>query len=68
MDDMLVGWDEIAAYLKVSVKTAQRWEKDGHMPIVRLFCGSVRASRKEIKYWIVRTNDIIESMSQDVAK
>lgn len=52
-DDMLVGWDEIAGFLRVSVVTAWRYERDGGLPIIRLYNGKVRASRAEISAWII---------------
>jgi|GEM_PF-3222297 predicted site-specific integrase-resolvase len=52
-DDMLVGWDEIAGFLRVSVVTAWRYERDGGLPIIRLYNGKVRGSRAEISAWII---------------
>ena len=34
-EKMLVTWGEIAAFFKVTKKTAIRWHKDCGMPIVR---------------------------------
>lgn len=51
-DDMLVGWDEIAAHLRVTVMTAIKYRKEGGMPVMQLFTGKVRASKKEIDTWL----------------
>ena len=32
----LTSWKEIAEFLEVSVRTAQRWESDGGLPVRRL--------------------------------
>lgn len=56
MTDYLVGWDEIASYLKVSVVTAWRYEKVGGMPVIRVYTGKVRASKAEIREWMVKTD------------
>ena len=52
-DDVLVGWDEIAGYLRVSVVTAIKYRKEGGLPVVQLFTGKVRASKAEIKAWVL---------------
>ena len=35
MNEMLIGWKEIARYLNFSVRTAQRWERDAGLPVRR---------------------------------
>lgn len=32
----LDSWKEIAAYLKTSVRTAQRWEEQNGLPVIRV--------------------------------
>lgn len=51
MNDELVGWLEIAKYLRVSVVTAWRYHKDGGMPIIQIYTGKVRGSKTEIEAW-----------------
>ena len=51
-DDMLVGWDEIAGFLRVSVVTAIKYRKEGGLPVIQLFTGKVRASRAELLAWV----------------
>jgi len=54
--DRLVGWKEIAAYLKVSERTARRWEASG-LPVKRPNPeqrGTVFASPQELDEWVGR--------------
>jgi predicted site-specific integrase-resolvase len=64
MNDELNGWGEVAGFLRVSVVTAWRYERDGGMPIVRLFNGQIRASKTEIKAWIVETDRAIRELKE----
>jgi hypothetical protein len=34
--ERLESWGEIAAYLNCEVRTAQRWEREGRLPVHRL--------------------------------
>lgn len=52
MTDKLVGWDEIASFLKCSVVTAWRYERDGGLPIIRLYTGKVCGSKAELSAWV----------------
>lgn len=50
----LDGWKEIAAYLGKSVRAAQRWERDVHLPVHRIKAPTgqvVYAHRAEIEAW-----------------
>jgi len=49
----LTSWKEIAAYLKVSVRTAQAWEKDRGLPVNRLpgGRGRVMARTQDLDKW-----------------
>lgn len=49
--DELRSWGEIATFLKVSVVTAWRLERDDGLPVVRLCGRQVRASKIEICRW-----------------
>jgi hypothetical protein len=51
---ILNGWKEIAAYVRSSVRTVQRWEKAG-MPVVRPLRGSrgsVIAHSEQLDLWL----------------
>ncbi len=50
-DDMLNGWGEIAAYLRVSVVTAWRYERDGGMPIIMAIWKSADAVGDAEREW-----------------
>ena len=48
------SWKEIASYLKTSVRTVQRWEKDERLPVHRHAHArqdTVYAYRDEIDHW-----------------
>ena len=53
-EDRLDSWKEIAAYLKRGVRTVQRWERAGRLPVHRLELdrqGSVFAYKAELNAW-----------------
>ena len=53
--DRLDSWKEIAAYLRRSVTTVQRWEKEEGLPTHRLHhgkLGSVYAFKSELDGWL----------------
>lgn len=55
--DRLEGWKSIGDYLGVTVKTAQRWEKDRGLPVHSLPGGDKRTVyvlKSEIEAWRVR--------------
>lgn len=50
----LDSWKEIAAYLRRSIRTVQRWEREENLPVHRLAHaerGSVFADPAELDYW-----------------
>ncbi len=49
---ILVGWREIAAYLRVSDDTAQRWNRRYSLPVCRSVGRRVRTSTALIDRWI----------------
>lgn len=49
--DVLWGWDEIARFLGISCKTAQRMEKKG-MPVVRPNNGMVMIRKHYLVSWL----------------
>lgn len=51
--DRLDGWKEIAAYMRVSVKTAQRWADELGFPAYKIG-GKVRATKGSVDAWEVR--------------
>jgi phage terminase Nu1 subunit (DNA packaging protein) len=62
---ILNGWKEIAAYVNSSVRTVQRWEKEG-MPIMRpvpASRGSVIAYSDQLDAWLGRSRDRSQSVA-----
>ena len=60
LQDRLNGWKEIAAYLRASVRTVQRWEANERLPIHRhphAALGTVYASRREIDAWFEKQGE-----------
>lgn len=54
LEDRLDSWKAIASYVGRSVRTAQRWEKEEHLPVWRhphLEGSSVYGLKKEIDEW-----------------
>ena len=52
--DRLDSWKEIAAYLKRSVRTVTRWEREENLPVHRHLhskSGSVYAYKAELDAW-----------------
>ena len=61
--ERLESWKEIAAYLKRSVRTLHRWEKEEGLPIHRQLhkdLGSVFAYKNELDTW-ARARSIVRS-------
>ena len=52
-EERLESWKEIAAYFKRDVRTVQRWEQRGRLPVHRLAdnLGGVYAFRSELDAW-----------------
>jgi Tol biopolymer transport system component len=60
-DDRLDSWKEIAAYLRTSLRSVQRWEKTEGLPVHRhqhLKSSTVFAYRSELEAWRVRRADL----------
>jgi hypothetical protein len=58
--DRLNGWKDIAGHLGKSVRTAQRWEQELHLPVRRIHTASgeiVYALRHELDAWLERVGD-----------
>lgn len=56
-NELLNSWKEIAAYLKSSVRTVQRWEKELYLPVRRPHSkirSPVMALRRELDEWTAR--------------
>lgn len=53
----LIGWKEVAKYLKVSTRTAKRYYYKLNMP-VRPGLGHVRALTHELDIWLVEFTDM----------
>jgi hypothetical protein len=68
---LLNGWKEIAAYLKTSVRTVQRWQLSG-LPIVRPgngARGSVIAYSEQVDRWLLsRGKDRLRVRSNGTAR
>ncbi len=52
MSEVLVSWREIAAYLKVSVSTAQRYHRRHQLPVCTSIGRRVRSSTSLIDRWL----------------
>src|SRR4030042_642524 len=64
------SWKEIAAYLKRSVKTCQRWERELGLPIHRPDQGSgarIVAYKQDIDRWLAGTRHL-EDVTFPVSK
>ena len=59
---VLTSWGEIARYLGVSVKTAQRWRKEKKLPVL---VKPVRASIEKLDEWAARSDFVCESSGQN---
>jgi len=66
--DRLDGWKEIAAYLRRSVRTVQRWESQFGLPVHRFGTGqteSIHAIPAELDAWILQTTDARRAQPDD---
>ena len=55
MNGVLHGWKEISAFLGVSVRTAQRWERVSGLPVRRIQAQrghSAFASAADVRAWL----------------
>src|SRR5271157_2279820 len=62
--ERLESWGEIAAYLNCEVRTAQRWEREGRLPVHRLLLqkqGRVYAYKSELDDWRRKRDPRLES-------
>jgi concanavalin A-like lectin/glucanase superfamily protein len=63
LDDRLDSWKEIAAFLRRTVRTVQRWEKTAGLPVRRGRPGQRRAvvaSKAELSAWWTQQQDALE--------
>lgn len=51
MDEILIGWKEIAKYLRVSEKTAMRYEKEKMLPVKRDPAGHPTIRKSRADHW-----------------
>lgn len=66
-EDRLDSWKDIAAYLKRSVPTVQRWEKEEGLPVHRHLHkkqGSVYAYARELEDWRQNRKAIVEQSEE----
>src|SRR5215469_15865897 len=61
MDGRLDSWKEIASYLKRSVRTVTRWEREQGLPVHRHKTGIVYAYKPELDAWWTSHRQQIES-------
>jgi len=64
---ILNSWKEIAAYLKCGVRTAQRWQEDLHMPVMRIRAGKrgpVVAESQRLDEWMKHRQTKLSSAEQ----
>lgn len=67
----LSSWKDIADYLKVTVRTAQRWERKFDLPIRRLGKDQkfyIMADANEIDEWIKKSNRRLKARSMPLLK
>src|SRR5215469_5030279 len=60
MDERLDSWKEIASYLKRSVRTVTRWEREQGLPVHRHKTGTVYAYKPELNAWWTSHSQQIE--------
>ncbi len=68
--ERLDSWKEIASYLKRSVRTVTRWERDEGLPVHRHIhskTGTVYAYRPEIDAWWINRGKQIENETPDTS-
>jgi hypothetical protein len=59
---LLNSWKEIAAHLKCGVRTAQRWQRELHMPVMRVRDskrGAVIAESEALDEWMRRRSSLL---------
>jgi Tol biopolymer transport system component len=69
--DRLDSWKEIAAYLKRSVRTVTRWERDEGLPVHRHLhskSGSVYAYTAELDEWWTRRGEQVDRQASEKEK
>src|SRR5215471_13850690 len=63
----LDSWKEIASYLKRSVRTATRWEREQGLPVHRHKTGAVYAYKSELDAWWTDRGQQIEGSDAEAA-
>jgi len=66
MTDLLLTWEEISEYLRMSRRTAQRMERDERLPIRRKGKGYVYALRDEVDAWLTEPAQTTQATKQTV--
>ncbi len=63
MEGVLSGWDEIAKYLRIHARTAQRYELSRGLPVHRAPGGGAKAPvfavRSELDNWLIGVQEIV---------
>lgn len=54
MSEILTGWKEIAVFLKVSDKTAQRYRKEKGLPVRINKAGHPIITKEKVERWLLQ--------------
>jgi hypothetical protein len=68
---VLASWKEIAQYMGAGVRTVQRWERNGGLPVHRPKAankGPVLAYPAELTAWVSRHSKITQGGSKDLGR
>lgn len=63
----LDGWKNIAAYLNVTPRAAQRWRRERGLPIHRM-AGRIYAVREEIDEWVRKNDEVFREATEELAE
>jgi len=58
MNDILIGWKEIAEYLRVSEKTAMRYQKERECPIKKNNAGHPVIEKSTADEWRLKEQSV----------
>jgi hypothetical protein len=56
---ILLGWNEIAQYLRCSLRTAKKYHYEGQMPLIRGIGFQVRALPEQLDAWLVGYSQMV---------
>lgn len=52
--EIVSGWKQVAAFLRVSTRTARRWRELYALPVGKIGQGRVISSRRALGAWVMR--------------